>query len=482
MSLGVVKEIDLNDILPISTSTQSFTQQSSLNNPYNQHSIVPMDGLELLSNKPVVSPIQTQSNSFNINNTFGQQQSTVQNQSNYMSAPVPQINLQRHEQDSARISGQFENILGSSSMRDMSNILNSDYQQKSFGINTSNLLTPNVLLSNTPIPPTIQRNNDSFFPHQGTVFNATTSTPSLGNTVNSSSSPVGDQNATPTQPVLSEEDIQKEKQDLLFRLQRLSMKGVPVSRRYTMNHTLGEIKEEYLRLKCQRDLDMSVKFQKKMMTAFATGVEFLNAKFDPFDVKLDGWSESVHENSDDYDDIFEELHEKYKDRAKMAPEFRLALGLASSAFMYHMMQSFWKSSPVDMTDVMRENPQLAKQVGQAAFASASKKQENNGGSGGLFGGSGIGSFMSDLFSGGGGNASSVPVKTRTESEKTSDSSEGTFRGPSGVDNILNSLSRPPQQSSRVPSYGNSNNDVRNIEVSRRSTKTPSFNKGISLDI
>jgi len=90
--------------------------------------------------------------------------------------------------------------------------------------------------------------------------------------------------------------------------------------------------------------------------------------------------------------------------------------------------------------------------------------------------------MSDLFSGGGGNASSVPVKTRTESEKTSDSSEGTFRGPSGVDNILNSLSRPPQQSSRVPSYGNSNNDVRNIEVSRRSTKTPSFNKGISLDI
>jgi hypothetical protein len=38
-----------------------------------------------------------------------------------------------------------------------------------------------------------------------------------------------------------------------------------------------------------------------------------------------------------------------------------------------MMQSFWKSSPVDMSDVMRENPQLAKQVGQAAFASASKK-------------------------------------------------------------------------------------------------------------
>ena len=39
--------------------------------------------------------------------------------------------------------------------------------------------------------------------------------------------------------------------------------------------------------------------------------EFLNNKFDPFDIKLDGWSEAVNENVDDYDDVFGELHEKY---------------------------------------------------------------------------------------------------------------------------------------------------------------------------
>ena len=53
-------------------------------------------------------------------------------------------------------------------------------------------------------------------------------------------------------------------------------------------------------------------FKEKTMLAFASGVEFLNSKFDPFDVKLDGWSESLHENLSDYDDVFEELHEKYK--------------------------------------------------------------------------------------------------------------------------------------------------------------------------
>ena len=31
------------------------------------------------------------------------------------------------------------------------------------------------------------------------------------------------------------------------------------------------------------------KFQGKMLMAMITGMEFLNNKFDPFDVKLDGW-------------------------------------------------------------------------------------------------------------------------------------------------------------------------------------------------
>ena len=56
-----------------------------------------------------------------------------------------------------------------------------------------------------------------------------------------------------------------------------------------------------------------------MLIALVTGIEFLNTKFDPFDIKLEGWSENVHENVNDYDDVFEELHEKYKSKAQMAP-------------------------------------------------------------------------------------------------------------------------------------------------------------------
>ena len=62
-----------------------------------------------------------------------------------------------------------------------------------------------------------------------------------------------------------------------------------------------------------------------MFVAFITAIEFLNNKFDPLDLKLDGWSESIHENINDYDDVFEELHEKYKGKGEMAPELKLLL-------------------------------------------------------------------------------------------------------------------------------------------------------------
>ena len=49
--------------------------------------------------------------------------------------------------------------------------------------------------------------------------------------------------------------------------------------------------------------------------AAITGVEFLNKKFDPIGAKLDGWSESVMDNITDYEEIFKQLHEKYKEKA-----------------------------------------------------------------------------------------------------------------------------------------------------------------------
>ena len=155
---------------------------------------------------------------------------------------------------------------------------------------------------------------------------------------------------------LSPQEIKNEKIDLIYKFKKLEQQGIRTTMNYNMNSHLEDMRNEFIKLKKQREIDNSIKFQRKMLMACVTGIEFLNGRFDPFNVKLDGWSESVNENLNDYDEIFEELSEKYGGDSEMAPEIRLLFTLAGSAFMFHLSNTMFKSSIPGMDDVLRQNP------------------------------------------------------------------------------------------------------------------------------
>jgi hypothetical protein len=171
-----------------------------------------------------------------------------------------------------------------------------------------------------------------------------------------------------------------EKKEILYQMNRLEAKGFQLPRKFTMQSDLEDMKSEYHRVLREKEIDASVRFQRKMMMAMVTGVEFLNTRFDPFDVKLDGWSEQVHENINDYDDIFEELHEKYKSKGKkMAPELRLMMSLSGSAFMFHLTNSMFKQSTLPgVEQVLRSDPDLMKQFQSAAAQQMAGIQQASG--------------------------------------------------------------------------------------------------------
>ena len=171
-------------------------------------------------------------------------------------------------------------------------------------------------------------------------------------------------------PARDPELERKDKSEYLNKLQRLEAKGFPVARKFTMDNSLEEIKTEYFRLVDARQLETSLKFQRQMMMGAITGMEWLNGKFDPFDIKLDGWSESVHENIEDFDEIFEELYDKYKDRGKMSPEMRLVMAVGGSGFMCHVSNTFFRSKMPTMDEVLKKNPDLARQMAAAAAQEA----------------------------------------------------------------------------------------------------------------
>jgi hypothetical protein len=106
-----------------------------------------------------------------------------------------------------------------------------------------------------------------------------------------------------------------------------------------------------------------------MMMAIINGIEFLNNRFDPFDIKLDGWGEQINENITDYDDVFGELFEKYRSKASLAPELKLLFQLGGSAMMVHMSNTMFKSAMPGMDDILKQNPDLMRQFQTAAVNS-----------------------------------------------------------------------------------------------------------------
>ena len=184
--------------------------------------------------------------------------------------------------------------------------------------------------------------------------------------------------------VRTEEDILNMKRKILYQFDRLEKRGVKLPQKFSLTSNLDEMQMELDRINNDKKADASIKFQRKALVACVTGVEFLNTKFDPINARLDGWSESVNDGIDEYDDIFEELHEKYKGDSKTAPEIRLLMSLAGSAFMFHLTNTMFKSSLPGLDQVMKQNPDLMRQFAGATAKTMQDSGTDQTGMSGMF--------------------------------------------------------------------------------------------------
>jgi hypothetical protein len=246
---------------------------------------------------------------------------------------------------------------------------------------------------------------------------------------------------------MSATEIKNEKIDYIYKFKKLNEQGIRTTMNYNMNSPLDEMRNEYLKLKKQREIDNSVKFQRKILMAAVTGIEFLNNKFDPFSVKLDGWSESVNEGIFDYDEIFEELYAKYGGGGDdIAPELRLLFALGGSAFMFHLQNTMFKSSLPGMDDILKQNPDLMKQFASAAVGSMNEQGGPPPGMAGMMSGmgnsgssnplGGLAGMMGQMMGGGGGgrNGPRTGPPQRPSSPQRPD-----MDGPNGLDDIIKTM-------------------------------------------
>ena len=171
--------------------------------------------------------------------------------------------------------------------------------------------------------------------------------------------------------------VDEEKADLVNKLGRLEKKGFTVNKRLNAYSPVDELRNEVKRITYSIDVDKSIKFSRRMLIACTTGLEFMNKKYNPFEIQLDGWSENVMENVDDYDEVFEELYVKYRSKMHVAPEIKLIMMLGGSAMMFHLTNSMFKSVMPNMNDVIKQNPGLVQNMMSAVQNTVPKSQQGS---------------------------------------------------------------------------------------------------------
>ena len=151
------------------------------------------------------------------------------------------------------------------------------------------------------------------------------------------------------------QQVRMKKIEMLRKLSEIKSKGYDLSKKYDFNSSIEEMEYEYELLKSFANKRNGIKLYKNIILNSASALEFLNDKYDPFDFKLSGWSEHMSVEVDSYEDVLEELYEKYKGKgSNMPPEIKLVLLMVTSASAFHFTKSYAQNSAIEAA--LKNNP------------------------------------------------------------------------------------------------------------------------------
>jgi len=172
---------------------------------------------------------------------------------------------------------------------------------------------------------------------------------------------------------LSDKEKRRKKRMMLRKLEEWYEKGIiKNSSHFNMDSDYSEIEDEYETYLEEKRRKDSIKLQSWWFITLVNSIEYGNTLFNPFDLNLDGWGEQVSEDIDSYEDIFTELHNKYKG-GKLSPELSLLLRLGFSAAVVNITNKALSSSTPGFNDIIKQSPELMKMFSNATVQSMSNQ-------------------------------------------------------------------------------------------------------------
>jgi len=182
-----------------------------------------------------------------------------------------------------------------------------------------------------------------------------------------------DSDYEPPAPKLTPQQLRMKKIDLLRKLCDLKTKGYKLTKEYDFNSSIEEMEYEYDLLKSFADRRNGIKLYKNTIINITNLVEFFNDKYDPFGVQLSGWSEHMSVEVDSYDDVLEELYEKYKGAGKnLPPEIKLLILIGFSASAFHFSKKHMSNIPMGTAGIGSLQSGIAQKIASMVKPEESK--------------------------------------------------------------------------------------------------------------
>jgi hypothetical protein len=212
-------------------------------------------------------------------------------------------------------------------------------------------------------------------------------------------------------PKMTDREKRRKKRAMIKKLEEWYEKGlIKQSSHFNMDSNYEEVEDEYeTALEDKRKKD-SVKLQGWWFMTFVNSIEYANTVFNPFDLNLDGWGEQISEDIDSYEEIFSELHEKYKG-GKLSPELSLLLRLGFSAAVVNITNKALSTATPGFNDVIKQSPELMKMFTNATVSSMSQQSPGFGFANNILN---PGNTSSNAVPGAYGGAPPPPVETKNQ--------------------------------------------------------------------
>lgn len=179
-------------------------------------------------------------------------------------------------------------------------------------------------------------------------------------------------NGSSSSSKMNDRERRRKKRMMIKKLEEWYEKGLSKQNsHFNLDSPYEEIEDEYESAMEDKRKKDSIKLQGWWFMTFVNSMEYANAAFNPFDLNLDGWGEQVSEDLDSYEEIFSELHDKYKG-GKLAPEVSLLLRVAFSAAVLNFSNKALSSATPAFNDVIKQSPELMKMFTNATVNSMSQ--------------------------------------------------------------------------------------------------------------